>query len=116
MTAHDLAATGQVPDGPRGWYLRNGPHPAAAARRHSFPGDGMAHGVRLEGTGPLVPQLPGAHHQLHPQGPRQRQPGWRDLTAGPANTHLVRHASRTPALLETALPYTLTAGWDTDGP
>lgn len=42
--------------------------------------------------------------------------GRRDLTAGPANTHVVRHAGRTLALVETALPYELTCDLDTKGP
>ena len=48
-TAYDLDVTGRIPDELTGWYLRNGPNPQDAASGHWFFGDGMIHGVRLEG-------------------------------------------------------------------
>ncbi|MDT0451912.1 carotenoid oxygenase family protein [Streptomyces hesseae] len=49
LTAHDLPITGTIPPELSGWYLRNGPNPHDAASGHWFLGDGMIHGVRLEG-------------------------------------------------------------------
>ncbi|KOV66211.1 carotenoid oxygenase family protein [Streptomyces sp. MMG1121] len=117
LTAHDLPVTGTIPPELTGWYLRNGPNPADAASGHWFFGDGMVHGVRLEGgraasyrnrwvrTG----QLTGAARLYDDRGRR-------DLAAGPANTHVVRHAGRTLALVETALPHELTPDLGTKGP
>ncbi|MGF2075672.1 carotenoid oxygenase family protein, partial [Enterococcus casseliflavus] len=45
----DLAVTGAIPPGLAGRYLRNGSNPQDGAAGHWFFGDGMVHGVRLEG-------------------------------------------------------------------
>ncbi|MTL14144.1 9-cis-epoxycarotenoid dioxygenase, partial [Nocardia seriolae] len=42
--------------------------------------------------------------------------GNRDYTAGVANTHVIRHAGRTLALVESSFPYELTCDLDTLGP
>jgi carotenoid cleavage dioxygenase-like enzyme len=106
LTAHDLPVTGRIPDRLTGWYLRNGPNPHDAASGHWFFGDGMIHGVRLDGgratsyrnrwvrTSTFTDDVPvrDAHGKL-------------DLTAGVANTHVVRHAGRTLALVESSFPH-----------
>lgn len=51
-TLTDLKVTGTIPPALNGLYLRNGPNPFEApnpATHHWFVGDGMLHGVRLEG-------------------------------------------------------------------
>jgi carotenoid cleavage dioxygenase-like enzyme len=51
-TLTDLKVTGTIPAGLNGVYLRNGPNPFTPpnpATHHWFAGDGMLHGVRLEG-------------------------------------------------------------------
>ncbi|MDT0495715.1 carotenoid oxygenase family protein, partial [Streptomyces griseus] len=48
LTAHDLPVEGAIPAELDGWYLRNGPNPRQAGA-HWFTGDGMIHGVRIEG-------------------------------------------------------------------
>jgi len=48
LTAFDLAVDGASPTELDGWYLRNGPNPRQATQ-HWFTGDGMIHGVRIEG-------------------------------------------------------------------
>jgi carotenoid cleavage dioxygenase-like enzyme len=117
LTTQELPVTGSIPAGLTGWYLRNGPNPRDAASGHWFAGDGMVHGVRLENgraisyrnrwvrtrsfTGEV--KAPDAH-------------GRRDLTASVANTHVVRHAGRTLALVESSFPYELTCDLDTVGP
>ncbi|HEX3786950.1 MAG TPA: carotenoid oxygenase family protein [Pseudonocardiaceae bacterium] len=117
LTAHELPVTGTIPPELSGWYLRNGPNPHDAASAHWFFGDGMIHGVRLTGgravsyrnrwvrtrsfTGETV---------LH------RPDGTVDLTASAANTHVVKHAGRLLALVESSYPYEITAELDTIGP
>jgi 8'-apo-carotenoid 13,14-cleaving dioxygenase len=51
LTIEDLAVTGALPPALAGRYLRIGPNPIAADPRshHWFVGDGMVHGLRLEG-------------------------------------------------------------------
>ncbi|MFE7539906.1 carotenoid oxygenase family protein, partial [Streptomyces platensis] len=49
LTAYDLPVTGAIPPELSGWFLRNGPNPRDAATPHWFFGDGMVHGLRLEG-------------------------------------------------------------------
>ncbi|MFJ8162070.1 carotenoid oxygenase family protein [Streptomyces sp. NPDC096136] len=117
LTAHDLPVTGRIPEELAGWYLRNGPNPADAASGHWFFGDGMVHGVRLEGGRALSYRNRWVRTAQFTDGARMYDGrGRRDLAAGPANTHVVRHAGRTLALVETALPYELTPALDTVGP
>lgn len=51
LTIEDLAVTGAIPPALDGCYMRIGPNPIAADPRsyHWFIGDGMVHGLRLEG-------------------------------------------------------------------
>ncbi|MFB6566280.1 carotenoid oxygenase family protein [Streptomyces noursei] len=106
LTAYDLPVTGSIPPELTGWYLRNGPNPQDADSPHWFFGDGMVHGVRLEGgravsyrnrwvrTSTFVDRVRVIDEQGH-----------HDPTAGVANTHVVRHAGRTLALVESSFPY-----------
>jgi carotenoid cleavage dioxygenase len=52
VTATGLTVTGQIPEQLVGRYLRNGPNPIEDVdplKHHWFIGDGMVHGVRLDG-------------------------------------------------------------------
>ncbi|HET6305095.1 MAG TPA: carotenoid oxygenase family protein, partial [Myxococcota bacterium] len=49
ITAFDLPVEGAIPPEITGLYLRNGPNPKSGWSAHWFLGDGMLHGVRLEG-------------------------------------------------------------------
>src|SRR5438067_5736633 len=50
ITAHDLPVAGTLPAQLTGVYLRNGPNPRPGSDpRLFFAGDGMVHGVRLDG-------------------------------------------------------------------
>ena len=52
VTAFDLPVIGELPEQLCGRYVRNGPNPIGEvdpARHHWFVGDGMVHGVRLDG-------------------------------------------------------------------
>ncbi|MCT9003606.1 carotenoid oxygenase family protein [Streptomyces rhizosphaerihabitans] len=116
LTAYDLPVTGRIPAELAGWYLRNGPNPADAASGHWFFGDGMIHGVRLEGGRAVSYRNRWVRTRSFTDGARAYDDqGHRDLTVGPANTHVIRHAGRTLALVETALPYELARDLDTVG-
>ena len=115
LTADNLSVTGTIPPELDGWYLRNGPNPRTASG-HWFTGDGMIHGVRLEGgeakwyrnrwvrTDSFTDPFP-------IYGPD----GARNLRASVANTHVVNHAGRTLALVESSLPYEITNDLETVG-
>lgn len=106
LTAYDLPVTGSIPPELTGWYLRNGPNPQDAASPHWFFGAGMVHGVRLEGGRATSYRNRWVRTSTFTHGARiYDDQGNLDLTAGPANTHIVRHAGRTLALVEASFPY-----------
>jgi carotenoid cleavage dioxygenase len=106
-TAVDLAVTGTVPEHLNGRYVRNGPNPVAEvdpAAYHWFTGDGMVHGVRLQGGRAQwyrnrwvrTPRLAAALGE--PPRPQDRhRTGMLGLGA---NTNVISHAGRTLALVE----------------
>ncbi len=117
LTSYDLTVTGSIPKELTGWYLRNGPNPHEAASAHWFLGHGMVHGVRLEGGRATAFRNRWVRTSAFTDGkPLFDRFGNRDLTAGSANTHIVRHAGRTMALAESSFPYLLGPELDTLGP
>jgi len=116
LTAYDLPVTGQIPPGLSGWYLRNGPNPHDAASGHWFFGDGMIHGVRIEAGRAVSYRNRWVRTSTFTDGAKVNDiEGNLDLTAGVANTHVVRHAGRTLALVESSYPYEITNELDTIG-
>ncbi len=118
ITATDLPVVGQLPKTLNGRYLRNGPNPRpGAGSPHWFYGDGMIHGVALREGRALWYRNRWVRTSTYLHGARVLRP---DLTidrgAGVANTHVIRHARRTLALVETSFPYELTDDLDTAGP
>jgi carotenoid cleavage dioxygenase len=104
LTTYDLPVTGTIPPELTGWYLRNGPNPHEANTGHWFLGEGMVHGVRLENG-----KAKGYRNRwVRTRSGQQRdEHGNVDLAVGVANTHVVRHAGRTFALVESSYPYEL---------
>ncbi|GAA4405194.1 carotenoid oxygenase family protein [Tsukamurella soli] len=117
ITVDRLPVTGSIPPDLDGWYLRNGPNPRAGSA-HWFLGDGMLHGVRVRGgraewyrnrwvrTG----QFDGDPTPLYDPAT-----GERNLAVSHANTHIVAHAGRTLALVESSLPWEVTRDLETLG-
>lgn len=115
LTEDHLLVEGAIPPELDGWYLRNGPNPRQAGG-HWFTGDGMIHGVRIEGgeakwyrnrwvrTDSFIEPFP-----------LYNEDGTRNLRASVANTHVVNHAGKTLALVESSLPYELTSDLETVG-
>ena len=108
LTAYDLPVTGRIPEQLSGWYLRNGPNPQDAASAHWFFGDGMIHGVRLDGGRATSYRNRWVRTKaLTEHAAFRNEQGELDLTVGVANTHVVRHAGRTLALVESSYPHEL---------
>ncbi|MGK2852556.1 MAG: carotenoid oxygenase family protein, partial [Microbacteriaceae bacterium] len=115
LTEYDLPVQGVIPPEIDGWYLRNGPNPRQA-NAHWFTGDGMIHGVRIEGgaakwyrnrwvrTDSFIEDFP----LYNPDGSR-------NLRAAVANTHVVNHAGKTLALVESSFPYQISNELETLG-
>jgi carotenoid cleavage dioxygenase len=111
---HELPVTGVIPPDLDGRLLRNGPNPAVVpadqSDYHWFAGDGMIHAISLsEGhatgyrnrwvrTRALAAKL----ETVPPRGPSEP-------LDGPANTHVIRHAGSTLALVESGFPHALSA-------
>jgi carotenoid cleavage dioxygenase len=122
VTLTDLEVTGTIPDELTGRYLRNGPNPVTPPdpqRYHWFTGDGMVHGIRLDGgrarwyrnrwvrSATVADALGEPHHP----GPVHA-----DMDFAP-NTNVIGLAGRTFPIVEAgARPYELTDELDTIGP
>ena len=115
MTIADLEVTGSIPEELTGRYLRNGPNPVVApdpATYHWFLGDGMVHGLRLDGTRPLVPEPLDPHFGVLHDALGEPTPRI-DPDFGP-NTNVIRRAP-SPGRVG-PVPYELTDELDTVGP
>jgi carotenoid cleavage dioxygenase-like enzyme len=105
LTEFDLPAEGRIPAELNGWYLRNGPNPRAG-EGHWCVGDGMVHGVRLEnGRAAWYRNRWVRTESFERPVPLYNDDGSRNLHSSIANTHVVRHAGKTLALMEFSLPY-----------
>lgn len=115
LTVDDLVVEGTVPAELDGWYLRNGPNPREATG-HWFTGDGMIHGVRIEGGAARWYRNRWVRTDSFADPfPLYNSDGTRNLRAAVANTHVVNHAGRTLALVESSLPYEITNELETVG-
>ncbi|MGB3230520.1 MAG: carotenoid oxygenase family protein [Mycobacterium sp.] len=115
LTTFDLEVEGAIPAAMAGWYLRNGPNPREATG-HWFTGDGMIHGVRIEGGRAAWYRNRWVRTDSFEQDfPLYDDDGNRNLRASVANTHVVNHAGKTLALVESSLPYEITNDLDTVG-
>ncbi|MFF7248514.1 carotenoid oxygenase family protein [Embleya sp. NPDC008237] len=111
-----LRVSGELPVELTGSYLRNGPNPRTPSG-HWFLGDGMVHGVRLTaGRAAWYRNRYVRTNNFDTRAPLRRADGARNPADGVANTHVVRHAGRTFALVESSYPYELTESLDTIGP
>ena len=115
LTEFDLPVEGAIPAELNGWYLRNGPNPRQATA-HWFTGDGMIHGVRLEGGRAAWYRNRWVRTDSFKKDfPLYNADGTRNLRSSIANTHVVNHAGKTLALVESSLPYEITNDLETVG-
>jgi carotenoid cleavage dioxygenase len=115
LTEFDLPVQGRIPAELNGWYLRNGPN-ARTGAAHWCVGDGMVHGVRLENGRAAWYRNRWVRTESfeNPIG-LYNDDGTRNLHSSIANTHVVRHAGKTLALMEFSLPYEISNDLETVG-
>ncbi len=94
ITHETLPVIGELPRGLCGTYLRNGPNPRSGFSAHWWFGDGMLHGVHLQD---------GEARWYRNRYVGSQERGGR-LRRGRANTHVIEHAGRILALVESGLP------------
>lgn len=115
LTEFNLPVEGAIPSDLTGWYLRNGPNPRKPTE-HWFLGDGMVHGVRIEGGRAAWYRNRWVRTDSFKQEfPLYNADGTRNLRASVANTHIINHAGKTLALVESSLPYQITNDLETVG-
>jgi carotenoid cleavage dioxygenase-like enzyme len=115
LTEYDLPVEGTIPPEIDGWYLRDGPNPRQPTG-HWFTGDGMIHGVRIEGGAAKWYRNRWVRtDSFIDPFPLYNADGTRNLRAAVANTHVVNHAGKTLALVESSLPYEITNDLETVG-
>jgi len=121
ITAFDLPVIGELPEELSGRYLRNGPNPIAdvdPTTHHWFVGDGMVHGIRLDGGRAEWYRnryVGSAAVSAHRDQPDIAGRNWNDNPGGP-NTNVGGFAGNTWAMVEAGgCPVELTYELDTIG-
>ena len=97
IEAFDLEVIGTLPPELNGHFLRNGSNPRDGSSDHWFVGDGMLHGIHLEGGKAL------SYRNRWVQTAALQGNG--GMTANRANTSLLQHHGRAMALYEVSTPY-----------
>lgn len=116
LTEFDLPVTGSIPPELDGLYVRNGANPRSGESPHWFFGDGMVHGVRIEGGQARWYRNRWVRTtKFEKQADAMDPATMMDRTASAANTHIIGHAGRLLALEEGHLPYLLSPELDTIG-
>jgi len=117
VTATDLDVIGALPPELCGRFFRNGPNPRTGRSPHWFAGDGMIHGIRLrDGRAEWYRNRWVRTRALDEPGARMIDDhGTVDRTIGVANTHVVEHAGRILALVESSFPHEVTPELETIG-
>ena len=104
-----LEVEGTIPPELNGLYARNGANPVTGVSGHWFMGQGMLHGVRLEGGRAAwyrnrYVRTPYLEDET---APRRGPDGTPDRTRSAANTHVISHNGRILALEEGSFPYVM---------
>ncbi|MFK7896019.1 MAG: carotenoid oxygenase family protein [Myxococcota bacterium] len=116
VEAFDLKIEGSLPPEINGNFLRNGPNPLNGDPGHWFLGDGMLHGIALQG-GRALSYRNRFVQTRHLAGEAQwlADPANPDFTAGVANTHVIEHAGKILALVENGFPWEVDRDLNTVG-
>ncbi len=116
--ADGLVVEGSLPPELNGLYLRNGPNPHTGRSGHWFMGDGMLHGIRLDqGQASWYRNRYVQTRALNEPDARMiGDDGSVDHTIGVNNTHVIRHAGRILALVESSFPSEIAPDLSTIGP
>ena len=117
-TETELEITGSLPPELEGLYLRNGANPKSGWSPHWFAGDGMIHGVRLSGGDASWYRNRWVQTRSlnEPKARMIGDDGVVDRTIGVSNTHVIDHAGKILALVESSFPCELDAELNTIGP
>jgi carotenoid cleavage dioxygenase-like enzyme len=117
ITAFDLEVEGALPPELAGLYVRQAPNPVTGHSDHWFLGDGMIHGVRLDGgrASWYRNRYVRTPYVENPEVKRISDEGVIDHRVSKANTHVIGHAGRILALEEGSFPYELDAELETVG-
>ncbi len=116
VTDTNLKVTGAIPKSLQGLYVRNGSNPKDGTAGHWFFGDGMVHGVRLEGGAAKWYRNRYVRTPKYDRGLDAMDPETMfDPTASAANTHVLAHAGRIWALEEGHLPWEISPELETIG-
>jgi carotenoid cleavage dioxygenase len=103
ITAENLPITGAIPPELNGLYVRNGPNEHTGPSEHFFGGDGMLHGVRLEGGKALW------YRNRYVDTPVYREEssgfGAPELTHTTSAVSLIHHGGKLLSLGEFGYPY-----------
>lgn len=117
VTSHSLTVEGELPVELSGRYLRNGANPQSGWSPHWFAGDGMIHGIELRaGKAEWYRNRWVQTRSLNEPDVRMiGDDGSVDRTIGVNNTHIVGHAGKILALVESSFPCELTPELETVG-
>ena len=113
ITVSDLEVKGEVPKEINGLYVRNGMNPRSGYSDHWFFGNGMLHGFNFE-NGKV------SYKNRYVKTPYYEKDldiigSFGDLSASPANTHIIKHADKLLALEEAHLPWEVDEDLETKG-
>ena len=113
LTVSDLEVKGEVPKEINGLYIRNGMNPRSGYSDHWFFGNGMLHGFNFE-DGKV------SYKNRYVRTPYYEKDldiigSFGDLSASPANTHIIKHADKFLALEEAHLPWEVDENLETKG-
>ena len=105
VTETSLEVTGAIPKELNGRYLRNGANPQSGESAHWFLGNGMIHGVELEGGKANWYRNRYVRTPIFEQPDADPMASMGDLSYSLANTHIVGHAGKILALEEGHWPF-----------
>jgi len=113
LTVSELEVKGEVPKEINGLYIRNGMNPRSGYSDHWFFGNGMLHGFNFE-NGKV------SYKNRYVRTPYYENDldiisSFGDLSASPANTHIIKHADKFLALEEAHLPWEVDENLETKG-
>lgn len=117
IEAFELAVEGALPPELNGFLLRNGPNPKTGSSPHWFFGDGMLHAVELrDGQAKSYRnRWVRTRQYLEDASVIDSESGIIDRTIAAANTHVVPHAGKVFALVESSFPTEVTCELETIG-
>jgi len=107
LTATDLPVSGALPSALSGLYVRNGSNPLGGSSPHWFLGDGMVHGVLIEGGRARWYRNRYVRTALWAAGGGLGASGAPGGAAGLSNVSVLHHGGTLLSLGEVGLPYEL---------